>query len=55
MFDLRVQLWADAETQPIEDASVEWPAQASQYRTVATIRLPRQAAYSRSASATSTR
>ena len=46
MFDFRVQLWADAETQPIEDASVECPAQASQYRTVATIRLPRQAAYS---------
>ena len=46
VFDFRVQLWADAETQPIEDASVEWPAQASQYRTVATIRLPRQAAYS---------
>jgi len=46
VFDLRVQLWANAETQPIEDASVEWPAQDSQYRTVATIRLPRQAAYS---------
>jgi hypothetical protein len=46
VFELRVQLWANAETQPIEDASVEWPAQESQYRTVATIRLPRQAAYS---------
>ena len=46
VFELRVQLWANAETQPIEDASVEWPAQDSQYRTVATIRLPRQAAYS---------
>ncbi|WP_174291168.1 catalase family protein [Sphingomonas bacterium] len=46
VFDLRVQLWANAETQSIEDASVEWPAQDSQYRTVATIRLPRQAAYS---------
>lgn len=46
VFDLRVQLWANAETQPIEDASVEWPAEDSQYRTVATIRLPRQAAYS---------
>ena len=45
VFELRAQLWANAETQPIEDASVEWPAQDSQYRTVATIRLPRQPAY----------
>ncbi|MFC3215097.1 catalase family protein [Novosphingobium panipatense] len=46
LFDLKVQLRANAETQPIEDASVEWPAQDSQYRTVATLRLPRQRAYS---------
>jgi hypothetical protein len=46
VFDLRAQLWANAETQPIEDTSVEWPAQDSEYRTVATIRLPRQDAYS---------
>ena len=45
VFELRAQLWANAETQPIEDTSVEWPAQDSQYRTVATLRLPRQAAY----------
>lgn len=45
VFELKVQLWANAETQPIEDTSVEWPANDSQYRTVATIRLPRQAAY----------
>ena len=45
VFELRVQLWANAGTQPIEDASVEWPAEDSQYRTVATLRLPRQAAY----------
>ncbi|WP_174297788.1 catalase family protein [Sphingomonas bacterium] len=45
VFELRAQLWANAGTQPIEDASVEWPAQDSQYRTVATIRLPRQDAY----------
>jgi hypothetical protein len=44
-FELRAQLWADADTQPIEDASVEWPIESSQYRTVATIRLPRQEAY----------
>ena len=46
MFELRVQRWADAEHQPIEDASVEWPSAVSGYRTVATIRLPAQDAYS---------
>jgi hypothetical protein len=46
VFQLKVQLWADAETQPIEGASVEWPVQDSQYRTVATIRIPAQEAYS---------
>ena len=45
IFELRAQLWANAETQPIEDTSVEWPAQDSAYRTIATIRLPRQPAY----------
>ena len=45
VFETRAQLWANAESQPIEDASVEWPAQDSQYRTVATIRIPAQAAY----------
>ena len=46
VYDIRAQLWTDAEAQPIEDASVDWPASASPYRTVATIRLPRQDAYS---------
>jgi hypothetical protein len=45
VFEIRAQLWADAERQPIEDTSVEWPAQVSQYVTVATLRLPRQDAY----------
>ncbi len=45
VFELRAQLWTNAETQPIEDTSVEWPVQDSEYRTIATIRLPRQAAY----------
>ena len=45
VFELRAQLWTDARTQPIEDASVEWPLEESPYRTVATIRLPRQDAY----------
>lgn len=44
-FDLRVQLWADSEKQPIEDASVEWPTDISPYRTVATILIPVQDAY----------
>ena len=45
VFEIKAQLWANADTQPIEDASVEWPAQDSEYRTVATVRLPRQNAY----------
>ena len=45
VFELRAQLWADAERQPIEDASVDWPVTISPYRTVATLRLPRQDAY----------
>ncbi len=44
-FALKAQLWADAERQPIEDASIDWPVAISPYRTVATIRLPRQDAY----------
>ncbi|MDX7953294.1 catalase family protein [Lichenihabitans sp. Uapishka_5] len=45
-FDLRAQLWTDAKTQPIEDASIEWPAAESPYRTVGTITIPAQDAYS---------
>ena len=45
VFDLRAQLWTDAETQPIEDTSINWPVADSPYQTVATLRLPRQAAY----------
>ena len=45
-FDLRAQLWTDADTQPIEDTSVEWKESESPYVTVATLRLPRQDAYS---------
>ena len=41
-FELRAQLWTNAETQPIEDASVEWSADETPYRTVATIVLPPQ-------------
>ena len=46
VFELRAQLWTNEETQPIEDASVEWPTSETEYRSVATIRLPRQSAYS---------
>ena len=46
VFELRAQLWTDADTQPIEDASVDWPIEQSPYRMVATIRLPAQHAYS---------
>jgi hypothetical protein len=46
VFELKAQLWADAEKQPIEDASVDWPVSISPYLTVAVIRLPRQDAYS---------
>ena len=46
VYELKAQLWADADQQPIEDASVDWPVAVSPYRTVATLRLPRQDAYS---------
>ena len=46
VFEVRAQLWTNADTQPIEDASVEWPEADSRYRTVATITIPAQDAYS---------
>lgn len=46
VFELRAQLWTDAATQPIEDASVEWPEDETPYVTVAKIRIPPQDAYS---------
>ncbi len=45
VYEIRAQLWADADRQPIEDASVDWPVAISPYQTVATLRLPRQDAY----------
>jgi len=41
-FELRAQLWTDAETQPIEDASVEWKEAETPFRTVAVLTIPRQ-------------
>ena len=46
VFELRAQLRTRDDTQPIEDASVEWPVDESPYRTIATIRIPMQDAYS---------
>ena len=46
LFEVRAQLQTDAETQPVEDASIDWSIEESPYRTVAIIRLPRQDAYS---------
>ncbi len=45
VYEIKAQLWVDAEKQPIEDASVDWPVALSPYRTVATLRLPLQDAY----------
>ena len=45
-FELRVQLATDPETTPIEDASKEWPEEDNPYRTVATLRIPPQTAWS---------
>jgi hypothetical protein len=45
LFEVRVQLCTDLERMPIEDASVEWSEAESPYRTVATLTLPRQDAY----------
>lgn len=39
---MRAQLWTNADTQPVEDASVEWPVEEGLYHTVATIRVPLQ-------------
>lgn len=45
VFEVRAQLRTDADTQPVEDASIEWNIEDSPYRKVATVHLPRQAAY----------
>ena len=44
-WDVRVQLCTDLDAMPIEDASVEWPQDASPYVTVARLRAPPQKAY----------
>ena len=42
VYEIKAQLWSDADKQPIEDASVDWPVSISPYRTIATLRLPMQ-------------
>src|SRR4029450_7728216 len=42
LFEFQVQLRTSEQTMPIEDATVEWPASDSAYRTVAYLLLPRQ-------------
>lgn len=44
-FDLRVQLATDPDETPIEDASVEWPADENPYRLVGQLTLPPQTAW----------
>ena len=41
-WDLRVQLCADLETMPVEDASAVWDEKASPYRVVARLTVPPQ-------------
>ena len=45
-WELRVQLRTDADSMPIEDASVPWPEDRSPYVAVARIRVPKQPAWS---------
>lgn len=45
-FDIRVQLCADLQAMPVEDAAVAWPEQRSPHRTVAQLVLPPQSAFS---------
>ncbi|MGI4955332.1 MAG: catalase family protein [Janthinobacterium lividum] len=44
-WEIRVQLLTDLDRMPIEDATVEWPEDASPYRTIARIRIPAQPAW----------
>lgn len=46
VWELRAQLATDLETTPVEDASVPWPEERTPYRTVATLTVDPQDAYS---------
>jgi hypothetical protein len=41
-FEFQAQLWTNAQTMPIEDATVEWSEQKSPYQTIADLTLPLQ-------------
>jgi hypothetical protein len=45
-YEIRAQLCTDIEKMPIEDASVEWPSDASPHLSLGTITFPTQDAYS---------
>jgi hypothetical protein len=45
-YELRAQLSTDLETMPVEDASVEWPAEQSPHQPIGKIVIPAQDAYS---------
>ncbi|MVN78317.1 catalase [Hymenobacter sp. HMF4947] len=45
-YELRAQLSTDLNTMPVEDASVEWPADQSPYQPLGKIVIPAQEAYS---------
>lgn len=54
-FELRVQLATTLDETPIEDASVEWPQEATPYRTVARLVIPAQPAWTGESAAASER
>lgn len=51
-WEVRVQLCADLEAMPVEDASAVWPEERSPYLSVGRIRVPPQAAWSEERSRT---
>ncbi|SFR80096.1 catalase family protein [Sphingomonas jatrophae] len=50
VWELRVQLCVDLDAMPVEDASKEWDAEASPYRTVARLEVPAQLGWQTGAS-----
>lgn len=46
VFDIRAQLWTNKETQSLEDSSVDWKEKETPFKTVATLLIPKQNAYS---------
>ncbi|PJJ96779.1 catalase [Lysobacteraceae bacterium NML91-0213] len=51
VWELRAQLCTSLEEMPVEDASAEWDTDLSPYRTIATVRVPAQTAWSEARSA----